>query len=47
MMGRHPFSGVPLVKADIPIEKAIQDGLTPTPGITAGASSNRRPTSPR
>ena len=27
MMGRHPFSGVPLVKADIPIEKAIQDGL--------------------
>ena len=26
MMGRHPFSGVPLVKADIPIEKAIQDG---------------------
>ena len=27
MMGRHPFSGVPLVSADIPIEKAIQDGL--------------------
>src|SRR5262249_14295654 len=27
MMGRHPFSGVPLVKADIPIEKAIQEGL--------------------
>ena len=27
MMGRHPFSGVPLVNADIPIEKAIQDGL--------------------
>lgn len=27
MMGRHPFSGVPLVQADIPIEKAIQDGL--------------------
>ena len=26
MMGRHPFSGVPLSKADIPIEKAIQDG---------------------
>ena len=26
MMGRHPFSGVPLVQADIPIEKAIQDG---------------------
>jgi DNA-binding helix-hairpin-helix protein with protein kinase domain len=26
MMGRHPFSGVPLVKADIPIEKAIQEG---------------------
>jgi DNA-binding helix-hairpin-helix protein with protein kinase domain len=27
MMGRHPFSGVPLVHADIPIEKAIQGGL--------------------
>jgi len=27
MMGRHPFSGVPLVPADIPIEKAIQEGL--------------------
>jgi DNA-binding helix-hairpin-helix protein with protein kinase domain len=27
MMGRHPFSGVPLVSADIPIGKAIQDGL--------------------
>ena len=27
MMGRHPFSGVPPVDADIPIEKAIQDGL--------------------
>ena len=27
MMGRHPYSGVPLVNADIPIEKAIQDGL--------------------
>ena len=27
MMGRHPFSGVPQVSADIPIEKAIQDGL--------------------
>lgn len=27
MMGRHPFSGKPLVKADIPLEKAIQDGL--------------------
>ena len=27
MMGRHPFSGVPLVNADIPIEKAIQEGL--------------------
>ena len=26
MMGRHPFSGVPLVKEDIPIEKAIQKG---------------------
>jgi DNA-binding helix-hairpin-helix protein with protein kinase domain len=26
MMGRHPFSGVPLVKADIPIERAIQEG---------------------
>ncbi len=26
MMGRHPFSGVPLTQADIPIEKAIQDG---------------------
>jgi DNA-binding helix-hairpin-helix protein with protein kinase domain len=26
MMGRHPFSGVPLAQADIPIEKAIQDG---------------------
>lgn len=26
MMGRHPFSGVPLVNADIPIEKAIQGG---------------------
>ncbi|MBA4016470.1 MAG: hypothetical protein C0483_04720 [Pirellula sp.] len=27
MMGRHPFSGVPTVTFDIPIEKAIQDGL--------------------
>ena len=27
MMGRHPFSGVPQVAFDIPIEKAIQDGL--------------------
>ena len=27
MMGRHPFSGVPLANADIPIEKAIQEGL--------------------
>ena len=27
MMGRHPFSGVPQVNVDIPIEKAIQDGL--------------------
>jgi hypothetical protein len=26
MMGRHPFSGVPLTQADIPIEKAIQAG---------------------
>ncbi|MHB1556444.1 MAG: hypothetical protein ACYC61_03070, partial [Isosphaeraceae bacterium] len=26
MMGRHPFSGVPVTQADIPIEKAIQDG---------------------
>jgi DNA-binding helix-hairpin-helix protein with protein kinase domain len=26
MMGRHPFSGVPLVQADIPIEKAIAEG---------------------
>ncbi|WP_254510766.1 helix-hairpin-helix domain-containing protein [Anatilimnocola floriformis] len=27
MMGRHPFAGVPQVNVDIPIEKAIQDGL--------------------
>lgn len=27
MMGRHPFSGVPQVNVEIPIEKAIQDGL--------------------
>ncbi|WP_437187811.1 hypothetical protein SH668x_001222 [Planctomicrobium sp. SH668] len=27
MMGRHPFAGVPQVNIDIPIEKAIQDGL--------------------
>ena len=26
MMGRHPFSGVPLVQAEIPIEKAITEG---------------------
>ncbi len=26
MMGRHPFSGVPLVQADIPIDKAIAEG---------------------
>ena len=37
MMGRHPFSGVPLVKADIPIEKAIQDGLYAYTRSTAGA----------
>lgn len=27
MMGRHPFAGVPQVSVDIPIEKAIQEGL--------------------
>ncbi len=27
MMGRHPFAGVPQVSTDIPIDKAIQDGL--------------------
>lgn len=27
MMGRHPFSGVPLVNADIPIDQAIQQYL--------------------
>jgi DNA-binding helix-hairpin-helix protein with protein kinase domain len=27
MMGRHPFAGVPQVNFDIPIEKAIQEGL--------------------
>lgn len=27
MMGRHPFAGVPEVNVDIPIEKAIKDGL--------------------
>jgi len=27
MMGRHPFSGVPSVNSDIPIEKAIREGL--------------------
>lgn len=27
MMGRHPFAGVPQVNVDIPIEKAIQEGL--------------------
>ena len=27
MMGRHPFAGVPQINIDIPIEKAIQDGL--------------------
>lgn len=27
MMGRHPFAGVPQVSIDIPIERAIQDGL--------------------
>lgn len=26
MMGRHPFSGVPLAQADIPMEKAIAEG---------------------
>lgn len=26
MMGRHPFSGVPVTQADIPIEKAIREG---------------------
>mgnify|MGYP001044191003 CR=1 FL=1 len=26
MMGRHPFSGVPVAPMDLPIEKAIQDG---------------------
>jgi DNA-binding helix-hairpin-helix protein with protein kinase domain len=26
MLGRHPFSGVPLAQADIPIERAIQEG---------------------
>ena len=37
MMGRHPFSGVPLVKADIPIEKAIQDGYYAYTRNTASA----------
>lgn len=27
MMGRHPFCGVPQINVDIPMEKAIQEGL--------------------
>lgn len=37
MMGRHPFSGVPLVQADIPIEKAIQEGFYAYTRDTASA----------
>ena len=37
MMGRHPFSGVPLVQADIPIEKAIADGYYAYTRNTAAA----------
>lgn len=37
MMGRHPFSGVPLVKAEIPIEKAIQEGCYAYTRHTAAA----------
>ncbi len=37
MMGRHPFSGVPLVQADIPIEKAIQEGYYAYSRDTASA----------
>lgn len=37
MMGRHPYSGVPLVQADIPIEKAIQEGYYAYSRDTASA----------
>ena len=37
MMGRHPFSGVPLVQADIPIEKAIAEGYYAYTRNTAAA----------
>lgn len=37
MMGRHPFAGVPLVKADIPIAKAIQGGYYAYTRATATA----------
>jgi DNA-binding helix-hairpin-helix protein with protein kinase domain len=37
MMGRHPFAGVPVAQADIPIEKAIQDGCYAYTRITATA----------
>ena len=37
MMGRHPFSGVPLVQADIPIEKAIAEGYYAYTRNTASA----------
>jgi DNA-binding helix-hairpin-helix protein with protein kinase domain len=38
MLGRHPFSGVPLIQADIPIEKAIVDGYY---AYTTNKSSSR------
>jgi DNA-binding helix-hairpin-helix protein with protein kinase domain len=37
MMGRHPFSGVPLVQADIPMEKAIAEGCYAYTRNTAAA----------
>jgi DNA-binding helix-hairpin-helix protein with protein kinase domain len=39
MMGRHPFSGVPLVQAEIPIEKAIAEGYYAYTRDTASARS--------
>lgn len=38
MLGRHPFSGVPLIQVDIPIEKAIVDGYY---AYTINKSSSR------
>ncbi len=46
MMGRHPFSGVPLTQADMPIEKAIREGSYAYTRDRAGARLKPPPNVP-